>query len=164
MEPLPDIHISLPEEAPAIAALWNDTIRNTTHTFTSIEKTEADVLDLLKTQILLTASTPKFAGFATFGPFRAGPGYAHTAELSIYLTPQAQGCGIAQALLDRLESVATGRDICTLIAGISSSNPRALGFFKNAGYSAAGCLKGVGYKSGEWLDLHLLQKSLPAAI
>lgn len=150
-------------DIPAILAIWNPLIRDTTVTFTTIEKTP----DTLSADI--AARGPAFvvaetggglAGFASYGTFRGGPGYAHTAEHTVILGPGARGRGIGRALMARLEEIARAQGIHVLIGGVSGANPGAIAFHEAIGFDRVGHLPQVGRKFGKWLDLVLLQKTL----
>lgn len=150
------IRIAHPTDFPAIAEIWNAVIRDTDLTFTTIEKT-AD--DLANTPILVTGGN-RIDGFATYAPFRTGPGYARTAELSIYISPSAQRGGLGTSLLTALEKLAGKQGIHSLIAGIAAANTAAIAFHAAQGYENVGLLPEVGWKNGAWHDLILMQKLL----
>ena len=99
-------------------------------------------------------------GFATYGPFRTGPGYATTMELSINLTQMARGKGIGGTLLHAIETAAKSNGIKAMIAGVSGANPNAIRFHETHGYTCVGTLPKVGLKFDQTLDLVLLQKLL----
>lgn len=146
-------------DVPAIAAIWNTAIRETAATFTTLEKTHSDI------EAILAAAHPVLvlddgSGFATYGPFRGGPGYARTMEHSIHVAPEAQGQGQGAALLSALERAAVGRDVHVFVAGIAGENTRAQRFHARAGYAQVGVLPRVGWKFGRWHDLVLMQKFL----
>ncbi len=143
-------------DAAHIARLWNGFIRDTTVTFTTLEKSHDQITTLIDSRPVLVAETDGFAGFATWGPFRAGPGYAHTAEVSVFA--QHPGDGSAQALLAAAESQARTQGIHVLIAGISGENARAIRFFQRQGYAKTAEMPQVGRKFERWLDLILMQK------
>lgn len=152
-----------PEDSAAIAALWNWMIRDTTATFTTVEKTKAEIearIIAAPTQFCVAEIANGIAGFATFGAFRAGPGYAATCEHSIIVDPNAQGSGIGRLLLANAEQAAHEAGKRVMIAAISSSNHKAVAFHEAAGYAQVGRLPEVGYKQGQWLDLILMQKTL----
>ena len=139
-------------DLPAVKSLWNAMIRDTTATFTTIQKTDTDLADLLAARpdaFLVADIGGTCAGFIMWGPFRAGPGYAHTAEHSVITARHARGTGRAQG-------------IHVLIAGISAENEGAVAFHRRLGFAKSGQLPQVGRKNGRWIDLILMSRDLDA--
>lgn len=148
----------------AVAALWNEMIRDTLFTFTTEEKETAEIARLIAARpeaFWIADIDGEVTGFMTFGPFRAGPGYATTVEHSIVVAAAVQGQGIAEALMDSGEEAAMLLGHHVMIAAISGANPRAIRFHETRGYIHVGHLGEVGRKRGQWLDLILMQKILP---
>ncbi len=94
------------DDLPAVVAIYNDVIR----TSTAIYREEPATLDerqawneTRKTNgyPLLVARTDdgSVAGFATFGDFRAWPGYRFTVEHSVHVADGQRGLGIGTALM-----------------------------------------------------------------
>lgn len=151
------------EDATAIAAIWNHVIRDGAITFTTKEKTQAEIEALIAAAPVLVAETGgTVTGFAKYGAFRAGPGYADAAEHTILLAPGAQGQGLGRALMAALQARAQTDGIVHLIAGISGSNARAVAFHAALGFAKVGHLPGVGRKRGSRHDLVLMMKKLDA--
>ncbi|OIQ26875.1 MAG: GNAT family N-acetyltransferase [Alphaproteobacteria bacterium MedPE-SWcel] len=151
-------------DAEAIAALHADGVRHSLATFTTVVRTAPDwgedIGSGLPILVAEDSASGAFLGFAALGAFRSGPGYAHTAEHSIYLTEAARGHGVGRSLLIALENLAGSRDIHVLVAAISGANPSAQAFHAACGYREVARLPEVGYKWGQWLDLVLMQKIL----
>lgn len=150
-------------DTPEIATLWNWMIRETLATFTTEEKTDHDIRQMIKARaglFFVAEKAGSLVGFATCGPFRAGPGYAFTVEHSVIVSPTAHGTGCGRALMTSLETKARDHGVHVMVAAISSANPTAIAFHKAIGYDEAGRLAEVGRKAGEWLDLVLMQKIL----
>lgn len=146
-------------DLPQIKALWNAMIRDTTSTFTTLEKTDDDMRALLAARpecFLVAEDAGAMAGFITWGTFRAGPGYAHTAEHSIITRTPAKGIGRAlmQAALTRAQT----QGIHVMIAGIGHENTAAVAFHTRLGFAIAGRLPQVGRKNGCWHDLILMSR------
>lgn len=99
-------------------------------------------------------------GFASYGAFRAGPGYAHTIEHSVHVAEAARARGIGSQLMEALEAQAAGAGIHVIVAGVSSANPRSIAFHARRGFQEVGRLPEVGRKWDQWLDLVLMQKIL----
>ncbi len=154
---MPIVRPATSDDASAIAAIWNDVIRTSTATFTSVEKAPSDI-PLPGTIVL--AEGDRVLGFARLAPFRQGPGYRHTLELTIYLSPDATGRGYGQQLLDALTEDAHQQNAHSLIAGLSGDNHTAFRFFTRHGFSQVAHIPEAGRKFGRWLDLILLQKIL----
>ncbi|WP_299373223.1 GNAT family N-acetyltransferase [uncultured Tateyamaria sp.] len=155
------IRAAIEADADWITALWNDVISGTTITFTSTLKTPADIARMIATRPVLVLEDA--GGFATFGPFRSGPGYAATVEHSIFLSPKARGLGQGSALMRRLMATARDAGHHVMVAAISGDNAGAVAFHAGLGFEMSGHLPQVGRKDGRWLDLILMQKLLTAS-
>ncbi|WP_071672775.1 GNAT family N-acetyltransferase [Nioella nitratireducens] len=150
-----------PQDAAAIAAIWNPVIRDTTVTFTTAEKSLQGLAEAIASQAFLVAETGgQVTGFATCSPFRSGPGYARTMEHSIHVCATARGSGVGRRLMDALETHARSKSVHSLIAGISGENTGAIAFHTALGFAHVGRLPQVGWKFDRWLDLVLMQKVL----
>lgn len=132
-------------------------IENSTATFTTVPKTPDEIGQLIADHLVLVDGQD---GFATFGPFRSGPGYADVSEHTIYMAEGARGFGRGRALLAALEGAAAEQGVQYFIGGISGVNQSAVEFHRSCGYDVVGHLPGVGQKWGQRLDLVLVQKNL----
>lgn len=153
-------------DLPALKALWNPIIRDTLVTFSSAQKSLIDMDNILTSKIgsgfaILTAiqnETP--VGFATYGQFRNGDGYARTMEHTIILGATARGHGLGRALLTAIEDHARARGAHSMIAGVSAGNPEGRAFHAAMGYVDTATIPAAGFKFNQWWDLWLMQKFL----
>ena len=151
------------QDAAAIAAIWNPIIRDTAVTFTSVEKAEDDLARSITAAGAVWQVAEiggEVAGFATYGAFRGGPGYAHVREHTIHLDKAARGRGIGRALMREIEAQARAQGVHVLVAGISGENPGAVAFHAAIGFEEVGRMPQVGRKFERWMDLVLMQKIL----
>lgn len=152
-------------DAEAICDIWNAAIRDTMVTFTTEEKNPTAVRNDIATRkgaFQVAEEQGKVIGFATYFPFRSGPGYARTKEHSIQLDTRARGRGVGRSLMQALEDVAVSESVHSLWAGVSGANPGGEEFHRRLGFAQVARLPQVGYKNGQWLDLVLMQKFLTA--
>lgn len=152
-----------PGDIPAILAIWNPLIRETSVTFTTVEKTpEALAADITARAraFLVAEADGDVAGFASYGAFRAGPGYAQTGEHTVILDARARGRGLGRLIMAQLEEIAREAGLHVLVAGVSAENPAAIAFHEAIGYRPVARMPEVGRKFGRWMDLVLLQKTL----
>lgn len=158
----PEIRAASAQDAAGIAEIYNQIIRDTTITFAPNEKTEAEILNqIAETDAFLVACDgPHILGFASFGPFRKGPGYAGVKEHSICLAQGARGNGLGAHLLSALEDEARAQGVAHMVAGVSGENPAGQRFHAQHGYKTVGHLPEIGQKFGRKIDLVLMQKTL----
>ncbi|MEP1768648.1 MAG: N-acetyltransferase family protein [Sulfitobacter sp.] len=148
-------------DLPQVQSLWNAMIADTNATFTARLKSDADMETMLHARaecFLVARDRDGVAGFITWGMFRAGDGYAHTAEHSIITARPRQGVGrdLMRAACDK----AAAQGIHMLIAGIGGENSAAVAFHARMGFELAGRLPQVGRKNGAWHDLILMNRAL----
>lgn len=156
------------DHAPEILAIFNHAIEHTTALyeyhprtpefmdawFSTKERNDLPVLGAFD-------SDDTLIGFATYGAFRAFPGYRHTVEHSIYVRHDRRGRGVARTLLDALIAIARQRGIKVMLGVIDAENSASLRLHQAQGFVSAGLLRSVGYKFDRWLDVELLQLTLP---
>lgn len=144
-----------------ILEIWNPLIRDTSVTFTSVEKTHDGLAADIAARgaaFLVAEEAGALMGFASHGAFRGGPGYVHTAEHTVIVAPVAQGRGAGRALMRALEDQARMAGVHVLVAGVSAENVPAIAFHRAIGFAEAGRLPEVGRKFGRWMDLVFLHK------
>ncbi len=102
-------------------------------------------------------------GYAYAAPFRPRSAYRFTVEDSIYIHPEAVGCGIGRVLLAALIDRCTSLGYRQMIAVIGdSSNAASVGLHASFGFGEAGRLLAAGYKFERWLDVVFMQRQLGA--
>ena len=152
-----------PDDAGAISDIWNKIICETARTFTNEKKTPDGItadIEARGAAFLVAEIEDEIVGFATYFPFRGGPGYRHTKEHTISLSEKAQGKGLGRELMTRLENVARSEGVHSLFAGVSGENPDGIAFHLAVGYEETARLPEVGRKFDRWMDLVLMQKIL----
>ncbi|SDX36273.1 GNAT family N-acetyltransferase [Litoreibacter albidus] len=153
-------------DAAGICAILNPIIADTTITFSPNPVTGADVALAIATHVarsapyLVLEHDRQVQGYAKYGPFRDGEGYARTAEITVHLSPSARGHGWGRKLVVALEDHARSHGLRSLIAGISAENRTALEFHAKLGFAHVGTIPEAGHKFGRYIDLVLMQKSV----
>ena len=100
-------------------------------------------------------------GFAYCNWFKPRPAYRFSAEVSIYLSPDASANGLGRAMLTELVRRAEQSGVRKLIAVIGdSANAASIGVHRAVGFNEVGVLKSCGWKFGRWLDVVLMDKAL----
>ncbi|MGW0251672.1 N-acetyltransferase family protein [Nocardia goodfellowii] len=112
--------------------------------------------------ILVAEIDGELAGYASYGQWRPKSGYRYSVENSVYIADRFHRRGLATALLTELISraAASGR-VHAMIAAIESSNTASITLHERFGFVTVGELPEVGRKFGRWMDLTLMQLTLP---
>jgi L-amino acid N-acyltransferase len=151
-------------DLPAILAIYNDAVENTTAIWNETPVDLDDRRAWLTTRtesgfpVLVAERDGETIGYASYGPFRAFEGFRHTAELSVYVNKAAHGGGIGRLLLTGLIEEARQRGVHVLIAGIEAGNTPSIRLHASLGFTETGRLPEVGRKFGRWLDLVFMQR------
>lgn len=146
-----------------ITAIYNEVIANSTAIYNDHPTTCDERLVWWKTRkeqgypFLVATADGCVAGFATFGDFRAWPGYRFSVEGTIHIHSSQRGRGIGTELLKALIMQARALGKHTMIAGVDSENIASLRFLERFGFERVAHFQEVGYKFNRFLDLIFLQ-------
>jgi L-amino acid N-acyltransferase len=154
------------DDLPALLAIYNDVISTSTAIYTETPATLEDRTAWWRQRVdqgypvLVADRAGGVAGFATFGDFRAWPGYRFTVEHSVHVREDLRGSGVGSALMRPLfgRAVALGKHV--MIAGVDADNSSSLRFHERLGFTQVAHFREVGWKFGRWLDLVFLQRWL----
>jgi L-amino acid N-acyltransferase YncA len=94
--------------------------------------------------------------WASLGDFYGRPAYGATAEVSVYVAPDAQGLGLGRAMLAQAIAASPGLGVTTLLGFIFGHNAPSLGLFAAFGFARWGELPEVAVLDGVARDLVIL--------
>jgi len=160
------IRAATEQDIPAITAIYNEVVANSTAVWTDKPDAEADRLAWMKARralgypVLVATEGAAVLGYGTFGDFRAWPGYRHSVEHSVYIDADHRGRGLGRLIIGELVEAATALGKHVLIAGIDGENQASLRLHARAGFADVARMPEVGCKFGRWLDLVFMQRML----
>jgi phosphinothricin acetyltransferase len=103
-------------------------------------------------------------GYAAFGPFRDNakwPGYRLTVEHTIHVDGAWHGRGVGRALMEALIERAVAQGLHVMVGAVDGDNDASIRFHQRLGFEVVARMPEVGRKFDRWLDLVLLQRTLP---
>lgn len=151
-------------DLPAILAIYNDAVLNTTAIW---NETRVDLTDCATWLAERTAAgfpvlvahdeAGEVAGYASYGTWRAIEGFRHTVEHSVYVRSDQRGQGLGPLLMQALIERAQAAGLHVMVAAIESGNSASIRLHKRLGFVTTGQMPQVGRKFGRWLDLTFMQ-------
>ena len=102
--------------------------------------------------ILVAETEQELLGYASLSQWYDTPVYAHTAESSLYLAPNAQGRGLGTTLMRSLLAEARRLGHHVTLARIWSENASSIAMCRKCGYEIIGVQREVGFRNGLWED------------
>jgi len=153
------------DDLPAMTALYNHVVAQSTAIYTSKPSTLTERQDWLRTRlgggypVQAALLGDEVVGYASFGEFRgAWPGYLHSVEHSVYVRADRRRQGIGALLLASLFPLAAAMNKHVMIGGIDAANEASLRLHEQLGFERVAHFREVGRKFGRWLDLVFVQR------
>jgi phosphinothricin acetyltransferase len=158
------LHIrdAIPDDAGAIAAIYNESIAANDSTMDDVPKTAADIRQQMsyfheREALLVLEQKGEVLGWGIIKRYSDRPGYRFCCETSLYirraLTRRGYGSRIEQALIDRCRQLGYHH----LVAKIWATNHGSITMHERFGYEIVGTQREVGYKDGRWQDVTIMQ-------
>ncbi|WP_252274222.1 GNAT family N-acetyltransferase [Pseudomonas subflava] len=151
-------------DLPAILAIYNDAVANTTAIWNETLVDLADRQAWLSQRraagfpVLVTEDADGgVLGYASYGTWRSIEGFRHTVEHSVYVSGDQRGRGLGIALMQALIERARAAGLHVMVAAIETENAASIGLHRRLGFEITGQMPQVGCKFGRWLDLTFMQ-------
>ena len=155
-------------DAETMRAIYNDAVATTTATMdTDMRSPEEQARWMAEHDgnpypaLVAEEEDGRIVGWAALSPYNRKPGYATTAEISVYVHRDWRGHGAGRALLSELVEEAKQRDFHSLIALITTGNAASQRLHEHQGFTVVGTLRQVARKFHTWVDVTILQMNFP---
>lgn len=100
----------------------------------------------------------RLLGWAALSPVSGRCVYAGVAEVSVYVSEDARGCGVGRVLLAALIQASERQGIWTLQAGIFPENEASVRLHRALGFREVGRRERIGRLDGAWRDVLFLER------
>src|SRR3954449_9211397 len=160
------IRPALPDDAEAVARIYNQGIAERQATFETRPRTAEEVrawLDQERPFLVATDERDQPVGFARLTPYSTRKAYAGIGEHGIYVDPAARGQGVAITLLNELAQAAEQAGYYKLTSRIFTTNEASLRLHRRTGFTEVGIQRRHGRLDGEWKDTMLVERLLGEA-
>jgi len=157
--------LARPEDAAAIAAIYNEGIADRVATFETEPRTTAQIAAQLADKgerfpTVVVERDGRVVAWATASAYRSRPAYAGVAEHSVYVARAARGTGAGRAALEAFCRVYAERGFWKILSRIFPENTASLGLHERCGFRVVGVYRRHGKLDGEWRDCVIVEKLL----
>ena len=161
------IRAAIDDDFPAIAGITNYYITTSSIHF-AYEPLAADYLHQRWTEsrhrfpwlVADPSDASGVVGYAKAGAWRDRAAYSWTAEIGLYIAPDARRRGLGRALYAELLQQLVDRGFRSAIAGIALPNDPSVALHQAFGFRSVGTVREAGWKQGAWHDVEFWQKQL----
>ncbi|HET7081279.1 MAG TPA: arsinothricin resistance N-acetyltransferase ArsN1 family A [Chloroflexia bacterium] len=159
-----DARLATPDDAAAIAAIYNEGIAERGSTFETRPRSAADVRAWFDGThpIVVVEEQGAIIAFASTSTYRPRECYAGIAEYSVYVARAARGQGAGRKALEALIAAAEAAGFWKLVSRIFVENETSLALMHRLGFREVGRYEKHGKLDGVWRDVVIVERLLPA--
>lgn len=156
-----------PNDAPQIAAIYNQGIEERSSTFETTPRNPADMVERLQNAdrypvLVVLDEGNQVVGWAGLSSYRARACYDGIADFSIYMSREARGQGLGKHLLHALLREAEARGFWKVLSRIFASNQASLALCGASGFRQVGIYEKHACLDGQWIDCVVVERLFPA--
>lgn len=158
------IRDAIPEDLASICEIFNQVIASGNVIYQDTLFTAADMSPWFQNKkskgypVIVVEVEDQVVGFGACDAFRTREGYKTTSELAVHLHKDYRGQGLGTQILQELEKKSKAQGIHSMVACIDSGNTGSVRLHERLGFKTVGTMSEVARKSGQWLDLVIMQK------
>src|SRR5262249_12131277 len=157
--------LATPDDAAAIAAIYNEGIAERIATFETEPRTAEQIAMQLRDKgdrfpTIVAEHDGRIVAWAGAGPYRARPAYAGVAEHSVYVARPARGKGAGRVVLNALVRAYPQRGFWKIVSRIFPENTASLALHERCGFRVVGTYERHGKLEGEWRDCVIVERLL----
>ncbi len=166
---MPDIVVSIrpaqPADTPAIAAIYNQGIRDRVATLETGERTAEERADWLAAHderhpVFVAEIDGAVVAWGALNVFNPRPAYRWVADFSIYVDGAHRGHGFGGRMLDLLIAEATRLGYHKLVLAAFPFNQPGMRLYRSRGFREVGIYREQGQLDGQWVDTIIMERLL----
>ena len=149
-----------PDDAPAMAEIYNAGIDGRMATFETAHRTPDQVAAWFDGThpIVVVADGARVVGFAATSTYRPRACYAGVAEFSVYVDQACRGRGIGVLAMQRLEQEAKAGGFWKLVSRVFVENAASRRLLEKCGFREVGVYRNHGRLDGRWRDVVIVER------
>ncbi len=157
------IRSATPDDAAAIAAIYNDAIANTTAVMWHDPKPVSLWRERLTGRppghpaLVALDDAGAVIGFTTLGPYDTLCGYDDVAEWSLYVTEEARGRGVGRLLAEAVIEAGRSAGLYSVVSRVTAGNAASQKLHDRLGFRRVGVFEKIGHKFGRRHDVIVYQ-------
>jgi L-amino acid N-acyltransferase YncA len=156
--------IASPDDAAAMAEIYNQGIEDRLATFETRLRSAADVRGWFDGAhpIVVVEDGVRVVAFASTSTYRPRECYAGIAEFSVYVAREARGRGAGRAAMDALIREAERAGFWKLVSRVFAENTASLRLLRSMGFREVGTYEKHARLDGVWRDVVIVERMIPA--
>jgi phosphinothricin acetyltransferase len=157
--------VARPDDAAAIAAIYNEGIEDRVATFETEARSTTDIEAWFEEDVPLVVveSDGEVVAWAVAHHYRDRYAYAGVGDFSVYVARGARGRGLGSAAVEALFAECERRGMWKLVSRIFPENEASLALCRSLGFREVGVYRRHAKLDGEWRDCVIVERLLGAA-
>jgi L-amino acid N-acyltransferase YncA len=155
--------VARPDDAEAIAAIYNEGIEDGIATFETRLRTADEVLKWFGGRfpiVVVEHEDGAVIAFASASEYRPRECYAGVAEFSVYVARAARGAGVGRLAMESLIDEARKAGFWKLVSRVFVENAASRALLRRVGFREVGIYERHGKLRGTWRDTVIVERLL----
>lgn len=147
------------DDYPQVQRIYQAGIDSRLATFeTTVKSWQQWDVAMLSSCRLVAADGDTVLGWAALSPVSSRACYRGVAEVSVYVAPDASGCGVGTALLTALTAASEQAGLWTLQAGIFAHNHASIAVHEKCDFRLVGLRPRLAKLNDKWIDIAFMER------
>jgi len=161
------LRLATPEDATAIATIYNQGIEDRVATFETRLRTPVEIeqwFDGVHPIVVLETEQQQVIAFGSTSVYRPRPCYAGIAEFSVYVERAYRGRGVGRLALEGLLKEAEKAGFWKLVSRVFVENTASRALLRRPGFREVGVYEKHAQLDGVWRDVVIVERLLPVKV